>query len=468
MARMSIATIDSPEFINVKPYNPLISECEIKVMYIGENRNQSYISKEVATRMAESLPGCPIVGYYREDAQDFGDHARELIFEDGEFKFKSYTKPYGFVAPNAKVWFQKFQETDGKGNSVIREYLMTTGFLWTGQYPECQSVIDCGKPHSMELDDKTLDGYWSQELNKRVEFFIINDGIFSKLCILGDDVEPCFEGSNVTAPKVSTSFSKMDEDFKVTLFSMMKELKDALQEGGNQMHEDIILENENQEQEPVVEVPETEVQVEVEEPVVEVPAEAEQVEVPVVEVPQETTIVEENTDFSKDNSEKEDTKKNEDKVEDEEKEDSDDKEKDDEEEEEKKNHYSLDEIPEYVELSQNYLELQSQYNALQQEVSALRAFRLEKENEAKDALIKTFCMLSEDDIKEVVEKKSEYTLDEIEAKLAVIAVRKKINFSLDETESKENNEGITTFNLSGEDENVPAWIKAVRKTAQNR
>ena len=39
MAVMSVATIDKPEFINIKPCNPLISECEIKVMYVGENRN---------------------------------------------------------------------------------------------------------------------------------------------------------------------------------------------------------------------------------------------------------------------------------------------------------------------------------------------------------------------------------------------------------------------------------------------
>ena len=64
MARRSIATIDRPEFINVKPYNPLISECEIKVMYVGENRNRTYITKEVAAEMANTLPGCPIVGYY--------------------------------------------------------------------------------------------------------------------------------------------------------------------------------------------------------------------------------------------------------------------------------------------------------------------------------------------------------------------------------------------------------------------
>ena len=50
-----------------------------------------------------------------------------------------------------------------------------------------------------------------------MEFFIINYAVFSKLCILGDDVEPCFEGSSVTAPKVSASFTKIDDKFYLVL-----------------------------------------------------------------------------------------------------------------------------------------------------------------------------------------------------------------------------------------------------------
>ena len=67
----SIATIDSPEFINLKPLdiNPLMSKCEIKVFYIGENRNQSYISKEVALEMAKTLRGAPIVGYFKDNKE---------------------------------------------------------------------------------------------------------------------------------------------------------------------------------------------------------------------------------------------------------------------------------------------------------------------------------------------------------------------------------------------------------------
>lgn len=78
---MSVATIDSPEFINLQPLeiNPLMSSCEIKVLYIGENRNKSYITKEVATEMAKTLRGAPIVGYFKENKGDFADHGEQVI-----------------------------------------------------------------------------------------------------------------------------------------------------------------------------------------------------------------------------------------------------------------------------------------------------------------------------------------------------------------------------------------------------
>ena len=237
LPHQSIATINSPEFINLQPLdiNPLMSACEIKVLYVGENRNRSYISKEVATEMSKTLRGAPIVGYYKEQKQDFTDHGQQMIWDDEGIHFNTLTKPYGFVAPDAKVWFQKFEDTDQFGNTIEREYLMTTGYLWTGQFEESQSVIDEGKPQSMELDEKTLDGHWATNVKNDMEFFIINDAIFTKLCILGDQTEPCFEGASITAPDVSSNFShNVDENFQRTLFSMMNELKDALK-GGNDM-----------------------------------------------------------------------------------------------------------------------------------------------------------------------------------------------------------------------------------------
>ena len=136
----SIATIDSPEFINLQPLdiNPLMSKCEIKVFYLGENRNRSFINEEVAMEMAKTLRGAPIVGYFRKEKEDFADHGNRMIIDDEGIKFECMTKPYGFVDPTANVWFQTFEDTDEFGNKVVRKYLMTTGYLWTGQYEECK------------------------------------------------------------------------------------------------------------------------------------------------------------------------------------------------------------------------------------------------------------------------------------------------------------------------------------------
>ena len=229
----SIATITAPEFINLQPLdiNPMMSKCEIKVLYLGNNRNGTSISKEAATEMAKTLRGAPIVGYYKTDKQDFFDHGDQVIIDGDGVHFNSLTKPYGFVSPDASVWFQEFEEFDETGESTIRTYLMTTGYLWTGQYQEAQQLfMEGGKPQSMELDENSMSGFWAKEANSDMEFFIINDAVFSKLCILGDDVEPCFEGSSITAPSISKNFT-LDDQFKTTLWSMMKELEYVLQGG---------------------------------------------------------------------------------------------------------------------------------------------------------------------------------------------------------------------------------------------
>ena len=227
MKHTSIKLETPCEFINITPINPLISKCQIKVCYVGDtpNRNGSIITKEVARQMANSLPGSPIVGYYNDAIGDFEEHNRVIDISNGQFKIKDTTKPYGFVDLGARAWFQKFND-DG----VEHEYLMTEGYIWTGQYPECQRIIDQGNNQSMELDEKTLDATWTKDDNGKPKFFIINEAIISKLCILGEECEPCFEGSQIT--KFSLTF---DEDFKQKLFSMMNDLKELIKEGGTKV-----------------------------------------------------------------------------------------------------------------------------------------------------------------------------------------------------------------------------------------
>lgn len=460
MMHQSIATIDSPEFINLQPLeiNPLMSSCEIKVLYLGENRNQSYITKEVATEMAKTLRGAPIVGYYREDKEDFRDHGEKIIFDDEGVKFECLTKPYGFVAPDAKVWFQKFEDTDDFGNTVTREYLMTTGYLWTGQYEEAKLAIDEGRPQSMELDSETLDGHWSTNNKTGMDFFIINDAIFSKLCILGEDVEPCFEGANVTAPQVSTTFTKIDDNFKKTLYTMMQDLKFAL-EGGQNME----LEEKSVETEEVVatEVVEDSAAATVEENSVE----NDNLEQSVSTETQDSIEAAQSSqeEYVKSEEDKKEEEKDEsDTKEDDTKEDTSD---DDDDDEEKKKDYEL--------IEKELEETKTAYAALEEKYQALVEFKESVDNEKKDKLIDSFYMLSDEDKKDVIENKSNYSLDEIEAKLSVICVRKKVNFDLDDTSKSEEKvedsvKDVITYTVNETDTSTPAWIAALKQTRDSK
>lgn len=476
MMYQSIATIDSPEFINLQPLeiNPLMSSCEIKVLYLGENRNHSYITKDVATEMAKTLRGAPIVGYYKEQKEDFADHGQKIIVDDEGVKFETLTRPYGFVAPDAKVWFQKFEDKDEFGNTETREYLMTTGYLWTGQYEECQSVIESGKHQSMELDESSLDGHWSTNNKTNMDFFIINDAIFSKLCILGDDVEPCFEGARITAPEVSTSFTKIDDNFKKTLYTMMQDLKFAL-EGGQKMTineaETTVVETKKDET-----IEETKIEEEVQETETseEMSAEKdneEQSATAEIDNPIEDQSSQENFAKADDKKEKEEKSDEESKDDSESSDDSksdskddkkDSEEEDDDEKKKDKKDYSL--------LETELENTKTAYADLEQKYQALVAFKEQVDNEKKDALIGSFYMLSDEDKKDVIENKSKYSLDEIEAKLSVICVRKKVNFDLEDASKKddvEEHDVVTTYTVDNQD-STPAWIAAIRNTRNSR
>ena len=464
------------EFVNIQPLNPLISKCEIKVLYTGKNRNRSFISKEVATKMANSLPGTPIVGQYFYQTGDFGDHGEEeLVIDDKGIRFVKSTVPYGFVATDAKVWWQNFIDKDG----VEREYLLTEGYLWTGRYPDCKRIIEKGNHQSMELDRDSLvgewskiSGEWSKFENDEHEYFIISDAVFSALCILGEEVEPCFEGANITK-KGGIMYSLDRDEFKEKMLDFMADLKDALNnlgyEGGKQVEN---LNNPTIET-PVVETPEGET---ITEPVAEETVVEEVVETPesiegaeAAEGEESSEGVEE--DFAK---KKEEGEANEEDSNSEDKKESNSEEEDD---KEKKKNYSLEEVVEYQELLTKYAELEGQFNAISEELNSikpeynkLKEKAIEAEEKAKEDMINSFYMLSEEDKAEVIANKANFSLEDIEAKLSVICVRKKVNFDLEDSSKNEDNTEtpITTFNVGDSHDATPAWLRAVDAVAKNR
>ena len=505
--------LDTPvEFINITPLNPLISKCQIKVCYVGDepNRNRSVITKETAKQMANSLPGCPIVGFYNEEKGDFEEHNRIIDISNGKFEIKDTTRPYGFVDLGAKVWFQKFLD-DGMNE---REYMMTEGWLWTGQYPECKRILAQGNNQSMELDEGTINAHWSKDGNGEPQFFIINEAIISKLCTLGENNEPCFEGASIGAPVIQFAFA---DGFKEQVFSMMNELKELLNKGGEKVFTryaveigdalwtalyshvegtygiESVCEDEGQvlfavltadekyyrldfsvaEDGSIVfaaEVTELEGYTPAEEPQFDAEAVAEY-----AKSKKEEKKPEEDEDKKpEDGEEKKCPKCGKPKSECEcEDEDDDAEEDEDKKKKGKKEKYNLDEIQEYVELSNNYSALETNYAAAQTRISELEGqlaelttFKKGIEKAEKEKMIASFYMLSDEDKADVVANIDNYSLEDIEAKLSILCVRNKVSFNLDD--NKDEGKGPTTFNLNGGlSDEAPAWVKALRSVASN-
>ena len=530
MSHVSINMEEMPvEILEFTPVNPLISKCQIKVCYVGQepNRNGSVITKEVAKELAASIPGCPIVGFYNEQEGDFEEHNRVIEISNGKLKIKDTTRPYGFVSMDAKVWFQWF-----KDDGVPHEYLVTEGYIWTGQYPESQRVVSKGNNQSMELDENTLDAFWTKDSNGKPQFFIINEAIMSKLCILGEDVEPCFEGAAITPVQFS-----FEDDYKNKLFSFMKKMQEILSnEGGTPVfntyaveigdalwsaiyawlwehriddceysihgiYEDgdqkfVILRNRKDltyyrldfslteadgfaatsglervapDFKPVDSVFAAE---DVE--AFEVQFKAEHEEKPADPEPEpevEAEPVEEPAPAEEPVVEEPAPAVEEEPVE-----------APAEEEPVVESHedeegpvaYNLDDVVEYKELLIKYAELESQITQLnttienlRQENSGLNEFKQKVEREQKMDLINSFYMLSDDQKKDCVDNIDTYSLDDIEAKLSVICVRNRVSFNLDD---KPEEEKTVTYNVDSVDDDtagLPAWVVRVIEKQKN-
>lgn len=437
------------ELINVTPLNPMISKVQIKVCYVGDepNRNGSIITKETAAKMANSLPGSPIVGFWKEEKADFDEHNQVINISGGSWEIQDTTRPYGFVDLGAKVWFQDYM--DGEN---IHTYMVTEGYIWTGRYPEANRILSKGNNQSMELDEESLKGHWTIDDKSGMEFFIINDAIFKGLCILGEDNEPCFEGSQITG-----SFS-LDESFDSKIYRLMKEVQKL--KGGNFTVE---LDNIKKPEEEVMEPQEEVVEEEVVDSVEEDPAESAPVDT------EEESVEESEEESVEEEAVEEETPTDEEPKEEEES-------VEEEKSEENKDEgvqFSLEDFQNLQEslasLTTQFNELQSKYDDMETSYNELVEFKKTKDREEKQAMIDQFYMLSDAEKKDVQDNIDTYSLDEIEAKLSIICVHNKLDLS-GKTDSENNLE--TTFSLESveddsEETNIPALVSVLRKNRKS-
>lgn len=215
----AIALDEPVQVVEVGPVagNPMLTEVIIKIAYHGFNRNGSYISKETMENMIRrSLPLTPLVGNYIEKKKDFGGHDSHIEIDTEKFEIKEVrdTRVYGVVGEHPEVYWQKVVEKNGQ----IKEYIVTNAYLFTSRFEEAKHVLKNTNWQSMEIDEKTVIGDfeevpgapWDILQKNGGKVFNIKEANLIGLCILGADIEPAFESSDIRA--VFSLFSKQKEE----------------------------------------------------------------------------------------------------------------------------------------------------------------------------------------------------------------------------------------------------------------
>lgn len=163
-----------------EPITDTLSKCRVRIFYKGLNRNRTYISDEFANQLIASLPYAPIKGIFDTEGLDYNDHGERN--SDG--------RVYGVVAAEPNFAWETHTDLDG----VSREYACADVILFTALYAEANLIS--GKSQSMEIYRKGLTGEWKIWEEDKQPYFHFYTGSLLGLQILGDDIEPCFEGSS--------------------------------------------------------------------------------------------------------------------------------------------------------------------------------------------------------------------------------------------------------------------------------
>lgn len=164
--------------------------CRARVFYTGLNRNGSYIDKEFAESFIATAIGCPVVGLWDHEKKDFTDHTPS-----------DRKRAYGFIPEDPQFAWETSYDYDG----VEREYASFNVVLWTKAFEEANDIIS--HPLSMEINPDTINGA-----------FMVIDGEYCfkftsaemlGICVLGYNVEPCFEGASFLSVDDMREFKRL-------------------------------------------------------------------------------------------------------------------------------------------------------------------------------------------------------------------------------------------------------------------
>lgn len=161
---------------NIEAYNETLKKARCRIFYKGANRNGTFITDEFAEELISTLHYVPVKGIYEGD--DFTDHG--MLRSEGQI--------YGIVPETNNFAWESHIDDDG----VERTYACTDVLLFTALYPEASDIISKGQ--SMELYPPSLKYHMS--IMNGNKYVVFEHGSFLGLQVLGDGVEPCFEGAS--------------------------------------------------------------------------------------------------------------------------------------------------------------------------------------------------------------------------------------------------------------------------------
>lgn len=190
--------------------NHSFSKGMVQIAYHGRNRNKSDISKETFEKALPSLKNIPIVGRYVSECEDFGSHDMSISQNaDGDMELINATVPFGVVPEGAQQCWTVVTEDDG----TEHEYLCTECIFWTRQfgYKTIEKKKKCHQSMEVSINQYHTD---------KDGYCVITDMEWEALCILGDNVEPCFESANVQI------YSQCKKPYMQQFSQMIQELKE--------------------------------------------------------------------------------------------------------------------------------------------------------------------------------------------------------------------------------------------------
>ena len=160
---------------NLEKYNDVTSKARCRIFYKYGNRNGTYITDEFAEKLLSTIAYAPVKGIFEYD--DYTDHGTR----------RSEGRIYGIVPENYHLTWEAHVDEDG----VERTYACVDVIIFTALYKEANDIV--GKSQSMELYEPSLQ-YHKQIIDGQ-QYIVFDDGCFLGLQVLGDEVEPCFEGA---------------------------------------------------------------------------------------------------------------------------------------------------------------------------------------------------------------------------------------------------------------------------------